>query len=254
MRINRLAPVPFALLALALFAFAVPPATAKDGAEAKLPRWKKGVQEGEVEIAGKKEAFVALVPRGYTTRKAWPVVLLAHGNGGTARNFLMSIKAAAGKRPPLLVSLERCDNHQDAVGYVPLYLEELKKQFSIDENNVYALGFSGGGFRLWDDIVCQAKELPKFRGVILVGSAKQSFDPPDKPERAPTVILVGDPNDPNFGEHRVEAEKLLKEKGYEVLVHEHSGGHSLPRKELESVFSWIEQTIKDVQKKAKDRD
>lgn len=230
--------VPFVpLLLLVLSA----PAPAKEG---DLPRWKKGVQEGTVEIDGKEEAFVALVPRGYTPKKEWPVVLLAHGNGGTARNFLDAVRPAAGKRPPLLISLERCDNQQDAVGYAPKYLEALKGQFSLDEENVYALGFSGGGFRLWDDIVCKADVMVKFRGVVLVGSAKQSFDPPDKPEKAPTVVLVGDPKDPNFGNHRVEAEKVLKEKGYEVIVHEHAAGHSLPRSELEKVFEWIEDQVK----------
>ena len=142
------------------------------------------------------------------------------------------------------MSLERCDNGQDAVGYVPKYLEALRTKFSIDEEHVYALGFSGGGFRLWDDVVCQAAELPKFRGVILVGSAKQSFEPPEKPEKAPTVILVGDPNDSNFGQHRVEGEAALKAKGYEVIVHEHAEGHSLARKPLEAVFAWIAETLR----------
>ena len=224
-----------------------------DAKPKKLPRGKKGVQEGTVEIQGKPEGFVALVPRGYSPKKAWPVVLLAHGNGGKAKSFLQAIKPSAGKKPPLLISLERCDNNQDAVGYVPKYLEQLKKVFSIDEENVYALGFSGGGFRLWDDIVCKAEELPRYRGVILVGSAKQSFDPPKKPEKAPTVILVGDPKDPNFGKHRVEGEKVLKAKGYEVIVHEHASGHSLPKKELGKVFDWIAEQIKASRKKSRRR-
>jgi predicted esterase len=245
MRALRLLPV----LLVLLVAPALPRAVGDD--EPRLPRWKKGVREGTVVIDGKEEGFVALVPRGYTTRKTWPVVLLLHGNGGSARNFLDAVKPAAGRRPPLLISLERCDNGQDAVGYAPKYLAELKKQFSLDEENVYALGFSGGGFRLWDDVVCQEEVLPQFRGVVLVGSAKQSFDPPEKPERAPTVFLVGDPSDPNFGQHRVEAEKVLKEKGYEVVVHEHSSGHSLPRKELELVFEWIDDQVKESRKKAR---
>ena len=217
----------------------------------KMPRWKKGQQKGTVEIKGKQEAFVALVPRGYSAKKKWPVVLLAHGNGGKAASFLQVIKAAAGKKPPLLISLERCDNNQDAVGYVPLYLAGLHEQFSIDKENVYALGFSGGGFRLWDDIVAQAEELPKYRGVILVGSAKQSFDPPPKPAKAPTILLVGDPRDSNFGRHRVEGEKALKEKGYEVLVYEHKGGHRVPPKEMKKVFEWIDQQIRASKKKRK---
>jgi len=118
-----------------------------------LPAWKKGVQEGTVEIDGKKEAFVAHVPNGYSSKKPCPAVLLLHGNGGTAAGFLQTVKASAGKSPPLLIALERCDNGQEAVGYAPKYLEALRKQFALADGKLFALGFSGGGFRLWDDVV-----------------------------------------------------------------------------------------------------
>ncbi len=230
-----------AALALAtLVLTAAPPALFAGDDAPQLPKWKKGVQEGVVTIDGQEEAFVALVPKGYSPRKEWPVVLLLHGNGGKASRFLNSVKPAlAKKRPPLLIALERCDNNQDAIGYCGKYLEELRAQFSIDSANVFALGFSGGGFRLWDDVVCKAEELPKYRGVILFGSARQSFDPPAKPETAPTVILVGDPEDSNFTETGPAAEKALTDAGFEFFVLEHRGGHSVPRKELEAVFTWI---------------
>jgi poly(3-hydroxybutyrate) depolymerase len=214
----------------------------------KLPKWKAGKQEGTVLIDGKAEAFTALVPKGYSTKKTYPTVLLAHGNGGKAANFLTNVKGAAGKKPPLLISLERCDNNQDAVGYVPKYLAELRKQFAIDPGQVYALGFSGGGFRLWDDVVCKAEQLPQFRGVVLVGCAKQSFDPPEKPENAPTVVFVGDPKDPNYGKTGTAAQDKLRELGYEVIVHEHKSGHSVPRKQLTLVFEWIAKTVKAAKK------
>jgi predicted esterase len=217
----------------------------------KFPRWKRGVQSGTVTIDGKPEAFTALVPGNYTSRKAWPVVLLAHGNGGKAESFLRRIKPMAGKRPPLLVSLERCDNNQNAIGYVPRYLEQLKKQFHLDEENVYALGFSGGGFRLWDDIVCKKDAMTRFRGVILVGCGKQSFDPPEKPEKAPTIVFVGDPKDPNYGRSRPAAAEGLRKLGYEVQVHEHHAGHSLPSKELKAVFEWIAKEIRASKKRRK---
>jgi predicted esterase len=178
-------------------------------------------------------------------------VLLAHGNGGKAASFLRVIKPLLGKRPPLVVSLERCDNNQDAIGYVPKYLEALKTQFNLDAETVYVLGFSGGGFRLWDDIVCKEDVLPRFRAVVLVGCGKQSFDPPDKPDDAPTIVFVGDPKDPNYGKSRPAAAEGLKKKGYEVIVHEHDGGHTVPRKETKEVFEWIEKTIKDSKKKRK---
>jgi len=216
-----------------------------------FPKWKSGEREGKVTIDGQEEAFVALVPRRFTQKKEWPVVLLAHGNGGQAASFLKQVKPLAGKRPPLLISLERCDNKQNAVGYVPRYLAELKKQFHLDEKNVYALGFSGGGFRLWDDIVCKEKILPQFRGVVLVGCGKQSFDPPKAPENAPTIVFVGDPRDQNYGKSRPAAAEGLKKLGYEVIVHEHNAGHSMPPKEMKAVFKWIAKEIKATGKKSR---
>ncbi len=238
-------------IVLVLLLIAASHAGAQDKKKPRLAKWKSGEQSGTVTIQDQEESFVALVPRRFTQRKKWPVVLLAHGNGGKAGNFLKHIKSMAGKRPPLLISLERCDNNQKAVGYVPKYLAELKKQFNIDGENVYALGFSGGGFRLWDDIVCQAKILPLFRGVVLVGCGKQSFDPPKKPKKAPTVIFVGDPRDGNYGKSRPAAAENLRKLGYEVMVHEHNGGHSVPRKEIKAVFQWISKQVKASRKKRK---
>ena len=79
--------------------------------------------------------------------------------------------------------------------------------------------------------------------MILVGSAKQSFEPPEKPTPAPTVILVGDPKDTNFTEPGPAAEKALTEKSYEVIVLEHGAGHSMSPPEIKDVFDWIEAVI-----------
>jgi poly(3-hydroxybutyrate) depolymerase len=219
------------------------PLRAADDAAPALPKWKVGEQTGTVKIDDQVEKFVALVPAGYTPKKTYAAVLLLHGNGDTAANFLQVVKTFAGKTPPLLIALERCDNQQKAEGYAPKYLGELRKQFSIDDGKLFALGFSGGGFRLWDDVVCQADHIGKFRGIVLAGSARQNLDPPDKPEKAPTIVLVGDPKDSNFKETGPAAEKALAEKGYEVIVLEHKAGHSMPPTEMKDVFSWIQAVI-----------
>lgn len=236
------------LLALTLCLGVAPihPTRAEDAPAAPekidYPKWKSGEQQGTVTIDGKAEAFVALVPKGYSPKKEYAAVLLAHGNGGKAADFLTTVKSVAGKSPPLLISLERCDNNQDAIGYLPKYLDELQKQFHLDTTKLFCLGFSGGGFRIWDDVVAKADQVGRFRAIVMVGSARQSFDPADKPAEpaiAPTVFLVGDPADRNFTESGPAAVKALEAKGYEVIVHEHGNGHSMSAKELKLVFEWI---------------
>jgi predicted esterase len=238
----RLAVVLVVLVSFVL-TLTAPPLCAGDDAVPALPKWKAGEQEGVVKIDDQEEKFVALVPAGYTPKKAVPAVLLLHGNGDTAANFLRGVKTFAGKTPPLLIALERCDNRQKAEGYAGKYLEALRKQFALDDGKLFILGFSGGGFRVWDDVVGQAEEVAKYRGVVLVGSARQNLDPPDKPAKAPAVVLVGDPKDPNFKESGPAAEKALTEKGYEVIVLEHNAGHSMPPAEMKDVFGWIQAAI-----------
>lgn len=36
-----------------------------------------------------------------------------------------------------------------------------------------------------------------------------------------------------------------EEKGYEVVVKEHSSGHTVPKKEVEEVFEWIGKTTRE---------
>ncbi len=218
---------------------------AEEPASPPLPAWKKGVQEGVVTIDGQEERFVALVPAGYSPKRPVPAVLLLHGNGGTAAGFLQTVRVHLGKAPLLLIALERCDNQQKAEGYAPKYLAALRGQFALKDGGLFALGFSGGGFRLWDDVVCKPEEAARFRGLILAGSARQSFDPGEKPTPAPTVILVGDPKDSNFTETAPAAEKALAAKGYEVIVLEHQAGHSLPAAEMKDVFAWIEAVVSE---------
>jgi predicted esterase len=236
----RLAVAAAVSLALAGALVAAPPLRAAEEAARALPRWKPGEQAGTVRIDDRDERFVALVPAGYSPKKPVAAVLLLHGNGDTAADFLRVVKTFAGKTPPLLIALERCDNRQDAVGYATKYLEALRAQFALADVRLFLLGFSGGGFRAWDDVVCRAEHSPKFRGVVLVGSGRQGLDPPEKPEKAPTVVLVGDPKDRNFTEAGPAAEKALVERGYDVIVLEHGAGHSMPPAEMKDVFAWIQ--------------
>jgi poly(3-hydroxybutyrate) depolymerase len=88
---------------------AAPSLRAAEEPSAAFPNWKKGEQEGTVSIDGKDERFVALVPSGYSAKKPCPAVLLLHGNGGKAADFLQSVRPHVGKSPLLLIALERCD-------------------------------------------------------------------------------------------------------------------------------------------------
>ncbi len=47
----------------------------------------------------------------------------------------------------------------------------------------------------------------------------------------------------------VDVGRNIEKLGYEVVVHEHNAGHSLPRKELKIVFAWIAKEIRGTKKR-----
>jgi predicted esterase len=89
--------------------------------------------------------------------------------------------------------------------------------------------------------------------VLLVPIAVAKEKDKKKPETAPTVILIGDPKDPNFKDTGPKAVKVLKEKGYDYLLKEHKQGHSMAKKPVEEAFEWVEKTIRASRKKKKKR-
>ena len=125
-----------------------------------------GLPEGEntLTVQSMSRRFVLRLPAGYSTDRAWPVVLALHGNGGSpdywdgtsgARNLRAVLEDHA-----ILVIAHAIDGQwrdygMDAstwparvaseLAYFDDVLSAVRAELCVDEDAIFAMGFSGGG-------------------------------------------------------------------------------------------------------------
>lgn len=120
-----------------------------------------------VTVKGVERRYLLHIPPAYTPANKWPVVVMFHGGGGTARSAMRETgwTEKADKEGFLAVFPEGTplyptrparfrDNPQTwndgskrgvaDVEFVTMMLADLKVRFSVDERRVYATGFSNG--------------------------------------------------------------------------------------------------------------
>lgn len=110
--------------------------------------------------AGKEAPYYVYTPPGYTGDKAYPTILFLHGAGETdneKRLLEVGLPAAirkAEKRLPFIVVVPMAltkgwqadgPNARRALAQ----LDEVKKNFKVDEKRIYLTGLSMGGFGTW---------------------------------------------------------------------------------------------------------
>jgi polyhydroxybutyrate depolymerase len=128
-----------------------------------------GTHKLHVEVNGVRRRYMVYVPSRYDDRTRWPVVLLFHGLGATARWTIgetgLDAKAeAAGflavfpeglpadprqvstllKNPAYWNTGSRQDRGHDDLGFIAALLKELPRQLAMDPGRLYVTGFSNG--------------------------------------------------------------------------------------------------------------
>ena len=194
------------------------------GAE-KQPQAKSiasGVHAFSVPVKGVERFYIIHVPPAYDPARQWPVVVMFHGGGGTAKaamgdtgwaekadreGFLAVFPEGArpdASRPASFLYNPQTWNDGSGrlnlgavrldvadVEFVSLLLADLKRHFSVDERRIYATGFSNGAsmtFRL-------ARELSR---IIAAAAPVAGVDwQNDKaPERPPPILYITGTTDP----------------------------------------------------------
>ena len=182
----------------------------------------------QVSVEGVERSYIVHVPTGYSDDRRWPVVLMLHGGGGSARNAMWEtgwaekadqegfLAAFPEGTPPDPSRPSRFrDNLQTwndgseranvgavarnaaDVEFISALLDDLQGRYQVDERRIYATGFSNGAsmtFRL-------ARELSqRLAAAAPVAGSDWLMD--EKPERAiPILYLTGtaDPLNPMGG-------------------------------------------------------
>ena len=109
--------------------------------------------------------FVVYVPTNYNTDTEYPLMINFHGFGGTASDFVETADMRSlaesenfiviypqgtllGGYPHWNSSAPSSDNKSsvDDIGFVEALIENISSTYSINENRIYAAGYSNGGF------------------------------------------------------------------------------------------------------------
>ena len=182
----------------------------------KSGRYGPGNYGRSFQFGGRKRFYEIHVPSGYEPGVAAPVVMILHGGGGNTpiMRFKTGMDELSNKEGFIVVyaagtssryvdqrlhwntGLPTKDPEQmkvDDVGYFSYILDDLPKYFSVDENRIFAAGFSNGArmcYRL-------AAELSNRIAAIAPIGAQRGLDEfPKPPSREISIIHFHGKQDP----------------------------------------------------------
>jgi predicted esterase len=197
-----------------------------------FPKRDPGITKDSFTYKGKEQSLVLEIPRKYTGEEPLPFVILLHGAGDKADNFLRAVMTRLKHDDLIAVAPENATMPKDAVvELIKKYLKEL----NIDKKRIYMFGFSMGG---WHTSTV-APRLPKvFAAFVIAGAGNKAGVPKANKGYPSAGILIGK-SDPNY-KHSVRAYEAYKRAGWDTKFWDFDGGHVLPGSELmNEVFDWM---------------
>lgn len=145
--------------------------------------WRKhkpGVHELSVRLRGAEAAELAVwvsVPKKYDPAKRWPLLVALHGANGRAEDMLRVTQEALGERVEQLIIAAPQDIGRlgftqpvDMVARPKELICALRRQFHLDSDRVYLLGYSLGSHNAWMTAVMHADLLA---GLVALASPLQ---------------------------------------------------------------------------------
>jgi len=166
-----------------------------------------GLESGEhtFMLDGLERRYLLYLPTGYTTAQAWPLIFALHGNGGSVsywnsesgdRNIRGEVADDA-----ILVIAEAIDNAwrdydmpsdtwpariEQELEYFDTLVDDLTSELCVDEDEIFSMGFSGGG-SFSGVLGCRRA----YVRAIAVGGSVIYFDPADCVATPAAWITIG---------------------------------------------------------------
>jgi len=110
-------------------------------------------------VNGDKRTYTLYVPKDYTPKKEWPLIVFLHGMGERGDDGLLQTEVGIGTairrhvdRFPCLVLMPQCSEKgwwDDSRGDIEVSLADVREQYRIDDSRIYLTGLSMGGFATW---------------------------------------------------------------------------------------------------------
>ena len=147
------------------------------------------------------------VPANAGTEQELPLVMVFHGGFGSGKMIAnrIGMNRIADKENFLVVYPDGVDRHwndgrsttetdADDVSFVALLVEQLKKDYKIDESRIYATGLSNGGY-LTQRLACElADRIAAFAPVI--STMPVPLDTNCSPARPVSMLMINGKDDP----------------------------------------------------------
>jgi predicted esterase len=152
------------------------------------------------------------LPGDYTPDRSWPVMVILHGAGDTAENFVKCWSAGGNSAKFILAAVKsRGQAWDDSDGDLILgVLDDVKKKLKVDPDRQLLLGYSSGGFMAtrWG-----FKNAGPWRAITAIAGAENGGGKEYKAaqQRGMSVLVVCGERDPNLGICKQVFEKVKKD-------------------------------------------
>jgi predicted esterase len=200
-----------------------------------LRRWrfrklKSGRQTIDLDVSGQTREYALVVPKGYTSRRSWPLIISLHGAGGNGPgeiDFIWTrhlsawkgLIAAPSGQPP------GAQWFPGQEAFVLGVIQDVSQRANIDTNRVYVNGFSNGGNGAW----FYAEQHPgRFAAACTRGGGNPNPSLLVNLLHVPVYIVHGDQDRVIQVDHDRRDAKRLEELGYTVVYTEVAGGGHTP--------------------------
>ncbi|MEK7830949.1 MAG: prolyl oligopeptidase family serine peptidase, partial [Acidobacteriota bacterium] len=190
------------------------------------------------------------VPSNYDAKKKWPLVVALHGMGGDENSFFASynngeMKRIAEARGYLIVcpkgrapaSMYMGSAETDVIDV----LKAMKRDYSIDDDRVYLMGHSMGGYGSWS-VAVNHPDLFAAIGPIAGGGQPLVMMNLKKIAHVPWIAIHGDKDPTVSVEESRKMVKAGKELGIEIKYIEVPGGNhtDIAVPGFKDIFDWFD--------------
>lgn len=197
----------------------------------------------EAELKESDSKYLMYVPTEYSQYRSWPLMILLHGAGGNAKDFIPLFTGEAQSNGYIVAALKSPGQTWTDIDekLILNVIEDIKKKYSIDSGRIFLAGFSAGSF-----MTCFTgfKNHSIFRGIAPIAGAIagklqgqefiQEKDIKESSKHLAVLIVCGD-RDPGYAMSQ-QAYKTLQKEKVDVEFHTMPGvGHTFN----ETAVSWI---------------
>jgi predicted esterase len=197
--------------------------------------------------------FIYRLPDGYGSGSRWPLLVVLHGSGDRAENFIGAFEVPDVKQRFILVAInaktrDGWDLDEDKPAIFEA-IDHMKKRFAVDPDNVWLGGFSaGGGMTAHTGL----HEHARFRGLIICGFGL--YDPPAdlKPAAHLSVAISCGDRDGHIHSARRAYETLKKVPFPSLFFDEIKGmGHTIRQSQVRKIMTWVLEEIRKTPPRSK---